>query len=171
MVEMRLAGVRVELPTNTPVVLLQETEGARRTLPIFIGPVEASAIAEALQGVERERPMTHDLLRDILTTINATVDRVVITDLIRGTYFAEIRLSVAGSSFAVSSRPSDAVALAARLNTPIYADDALIEQLDAEGVLMAADEDDDEEDEEQTDELVSQFREFIEGVRPEDFSS
>lgn len=169
MVEMRLVGVRVELPTNTPVVLLQEVEAPRRTLPIFIGAVEASAIAEALQGIEKERPMTHDLIRDLLVTIGATVDEVVITDLVRGTYFAEIRLTVGGKTFAVSSRPSDAVALAARLQTPIFADDALIEQLDAEGVLMP-DTDDDEEDEEMTDELVSQFREFIEGVRPEDFS-
>lgn len=171
MVEMRLAGVRVELPTNTPVVLLQEVTGARRTLPIFIGPVEASAIAEALQGTERERPMTHDLIRDIITSIGARVDRIVITDLVRGTYFAEIQLTVNGTVFSVSSRPSDAVAIAARLDAPIFADDALMEQLDAEGVLMAADEDDDEEDEEQADELVTQFREFIEGVRPEDFTS
>lgn len=168
MVEMRLAGVRVELPTNTPVVLLQEVSGLRRTLPIFIGPVEASAIAEALQGMERERPMTHDLFRDLLVTIGAVVDEVVITDLVQGTYFAEIRLTVGGRSFAVSSRPSDAIALAARLQTPIFADDALIEQLDAAGVLMA--DDDEDQDEEVTDELVSQFREFIEGVRPEDFS-
>jgi bifunctional DNase/RNase len=165
MVEMHLAAVRVELPTNTPVVLLQETEGARRTLPIFIGPFEASAIAEALQGVQRPRPMTHDLMRDLLNAAGLVVERVVITDLREGTFYAEIQLRQGDRTLSVSSRPSDAMALAARTGTPIYADDAL---LDAEGVVFPPD----EEDEEGTsDELVTQFKEFIEGVRPEDFSS
>ena len=165
MVEMHLAAVRVELPTNTPVVLLQETEGAHRTLPIFIGPFEASAIAEALQGVQRPRPMTHDLMRDLLNAAGLVVERVVITDLREGTFYAEIHLSHQGRPITVSSRPSDAMALAARTGTPIYADDAL---LDAEGVIFPPD---DDEEEGTSDELVTQFKEFIEGVRPEDFSS
>jgi uncharacterized protein len=167
MVEMHLAAVRVELPTNTPVVLLQEVEGTRRTLPIFIGPFEASAIAEALQGVQRPRPMTHDLMRDLLVAAGLTVERVVITDLREGTFYAEITLRRGEETFTVSSRPSDAMALAARTGTSIYADEAL---LDAEGVHIP---DDDEEGAEATppDELVTQFKEFIEGVRPEDFSS
>ena len=167
MVEMHLAAVRVELPTNTPVVLLQEVEGTRRTLPIFIGPFEASAIAEALQGVQRPRPMTHDLMRDLLVAAGLTVERVVITDLREGTFYAEITLRRGEETFTVSSRPSDAMALAARTGTPIYADEAL---LDAEGVHIP---EDDEEGADATppDELVTQFKEFIEGVRPEDFSS
>ena len=165
MVEMHLAAVRVELPTNTPVVLLQETEGAHRTLPIFIGPFEASAIAEALQGVQRPRPMTHDLMRDLLTAAGLVVERVVITDLREGTFYAEIHLRQGERTLTVSSRPSDAMALAARTGTPIYADDAL---LDAEGVIFPPD---DEDEEGTSDELVTQFKEFIEGVRPEDFSS
>ena len=165
MVEMHLAAVRVELPTNTPVVLLQETEGAHRTLPIFIGPFEASAIAEALQGVQRPRPMTHDLMRDLLNAAGLVVERVVITDLREGTFYAEIHLRQGEKTVTVSSRPSDAMALAARTGTPIYADDAL---LDAEGVIFPPDED---EDDSAPDELVTQFKEFIEGVRPEDFSS
>jgi uncharacterized protein len=166
MVEMHLAAVRVELPTNTPVVLLQETGGARRTLPIFIGPFEASAIAEAMQGVQRPRPMTHDLMRDLLVAVGMRVDRVVITDLKEGTFYAEIHLSHDGRSYAVSSRPSDAMALAARLGTTIYAEEAL---LDAEGVVLQTD--DEEEEVANPDELVTQFKEFIEGVRPEDFTS
>ena len=170
MVEMHLAAVRVELPTNNPVVLLQETEGARRTLPIFIGAAEATAIAFALQGVRTERPMTHDLMRDMLVTLGATLERVVVTELHLsedgrgGTYFAELHLRQGGNSHTVSSRPSDAIALAARLSTPIYAEDDL---LDEAGVVLEVDEDDDTA----PDELVSQFRQFIEGIRPEDFSS
>ena len=163
MVEMHLAAVRVELPSNTPVVLLQEVGGARRTLPIFIGAFEANAIAEALQGVVRERPMTHDLLRDMLAAVGATVDRVLVTELREGTYYAELHVSLGGQSHIVSARPSDAMALAARMGTPIFADDELI---DTEGVVLAA-EDEEEEDEE----IVNEFKQFIEGIRPEDFSS
>ncbi len=170
MVEMHLAAVRVELPTNNPVVLLQETEGNRRTLPIFIGAAEATAIAYALQGVHTERPMTHDLMRDVLVALGATLERVVVTELHMsedgrgGTYFAELHLRNGGQSYTVSSRPSDAIALAARLSTPIFAEDDL---LDEAGVVLEVDED----DETAPDELVSQFRQFIEGIRPEDFSS
>ena len=159
---MHLAAVRVELQNNTPVVLLQEVGGAR-TLPIFIGTVEASAIAEAIQGIERARPMTHDLMRDLLIALGATVDRVVITDLVDSTYYAEIRMTLNGREVIVSSRPSDAMALAARMGTTIYAEDALLEE---NGVVIEAD---DEEDEPNPEELVSEFRQFIQGVRPEDF--
>jgi bifunctional DNase/RNase len=114
--------------------------------------------------------MTHDLMRDILDTLGATLERVVITELRMsedgrgGTYFAELHLNHAGQSQAVSSRPSDAIALAARLGTPIFAEDEL---LDEAGLVMETD----DEDDDSPDELVSQFRQFIEGVRPEDFSS
>jgi bifunctional DNase/RNase len=165
MVEMHLAAVRVELPTNTPILLLQEAEGARRTLPIYIGAAEATAIAYALQGVVTQRPMTHDLMRDLLNELGATVDCVVITELRESTFFAEIRMTLGGRAHTVSARPSDAIALAARLGTTIYSEEAL---LDAEGVVLQS-----EEESEATpdqDDLVGQFREFIEGIRPEDFS-
>ncbi len=171
MVEMHLAAVRVELPTNNPVVLLQEVEGARRTLPIFIGAPEATAIAFALQKVVPPRPMTHDLMRDLLVALGATLERVVVTELRMGedgrsgTYYAELHLRQGGESQVISARPSDAIALAARTGTPIFAEDDL---LDAAGVVLDAEDDDDET---APDELVSQFRQFIEGIRPEDFSS
>ncbi|HVM05982.1 MAG TPA: bifunctional nuclease family protein [Acidimicrobiales bacterium] len=170
MVEMHLAAVRVELPTNNPVVLLQETEGARRTLPIFIGAPEATAIAFALQGVVPPRPMTHDLMRDILVAVGATLERVVVTELRMGddgrsgTYYAELHLKQGDETRIVSSRPSDAIALAARTGTPIFAEEEL---LDEAGIVI----DSEEEDETPPDELVTQFRQFIEGIRPEDFSS
>jgi len=156
---MHLVGVRVELPTNNPIVLLREADGQHRVLPIFIGAVEATAIAFALQGVVTQRPMTHDLLRDLLNELGVGVDRIVITELRDGTFYAEIQMTSNGSGFAVSSRPSDAIALAARLGTPIFSDEGVLEEA---GILVS---DEDEEDE------VERFREFLEGVNPEDFAS
>jgi uncharacterized protein len=163
MVEMHLSAVRVELPSNNPLLLLQETTGERRTLPIYIGPAEAQAIAFAQQGVETPRPMTHDLMRDLLEELGATVECIVITELRDRTFFAEIRLIAAGQRHSVSSRPSDAVALAVRVDAVIYAEEEL---LDAEGVIIPTD---DEEETVEADELVSEFRDFIEGISPEDF--
>ena len=160
MVEMHLVGVRVELPTNNPIVLLRETVGDHRVLPIFIGAVEATAIAFALQGVVTQRPMTHDLMRDLLGALDVNVERVVVTELLEGTFYAEIQLSRNGQSYAVSSRPSDAIALAARLGTPIFADEGVLEE-----AAIVVSEDEEEEDE------VQRFREFLEGVNPEDFAS
>jgi bifunctional DNase/RNase len=156
---MHLVGVRVELPTNNPIVLLREAAEQQRVLPIFIGAVEATAIAFALQGVVTQRPMTHDLMRDLLLGLGVGVDRIVITELREGTFYAEIQMTTNGTSTNVSSRPSDAIALAARLGTPIYADEAVLEEA---GIVVA---DDEEEDE------VERFREFLEGVNPEDFAS
>ncbi|MEA2703872.1 MAG: uncharacterized protein QOD63_1817, partial [Actinomycetota bacterium] len=93
MVEMHLVGVRVEMPTNSPIVLLREADGQHRVLPIFIGAVEATAIAFALQGVETPRPMTHDLMRDLLVSLGVAVERVVITELRDRTFYAEIELT------------------------------------------------------------------------------
>ena len=157
---MHLVGVRVEMPTNNPIVLLREANGAHRVLPIFIGPVEATAIAFALQGVTTPRPMTHDLLRDLLQALGVNVNRVVITELRDRTFYAEIEMTNNGAGCKVSSRPSDAIALAARLNTPIFADEAVLE----EAAVPVTEEDDDHEDE------VERFREFLEGVNPEDFA-
>lgn len=162
MVEMHLSAVRVELPNNNPLLLLQETTGNRRTLPIYIGQAEAQAIAFAQQGVETPRPMTHDLIRDLLEELGATVECIVITELRDRTFFAEIRLVSGGQRHTVSSRPSDAVALAVRVEAAIFAEEEL---LDAEGIILPAD----DEEPEEADELVSEFRDFIEGIKPEDF--
>ena len=164
MVEMQLSAVRVDLPSNTPILLLQEAGGANRTLPIYIGPAEAQAIAFAQQGVDTPRPMTHDLMRDLLEEVGATVECIVITELRDRTFYAEIRLLVGGQRHVVSARPSDAVALAVRVRTTIYAEEEL---LDAEGVILP----DEEPEPAESEELVSEFREFIEGIRPEDFES
>jgi bifunctional DNase/RNase len=163
MVEMHLSAVRVELPTNVPILLLQEASG-ERTLPIYIGRPEAEAIAGALQGVVTKRPMTHDLMRDILSELGVVLDHVVITELKDQTFYAELRLRRGGTSHVVSARPSDAIALAIRAGATIYAEEAL---LDAEGIVIS--QRDDGEDATEGEELVAQFHEFLEGVRPEDF--
>ena len=168
MVEVRLRAVRVDLQSNTPVLLLQETEGEGRTLPIFIGTPEAAAIAYALQGVAMPRPMTHDLIRDILSTLEVSVERVVITELRSSTYYAELQLRRRGERVVVSSRPSDAVAVAVRTASPLFVADEL---MDAEGILLAIESSDDEDEEDETsDELVGQFRQFLDSIKPEDFA-
>jgi len=168
MVEVRLRAVRVDLQSNTPVLLLQETEGEGRTLPIFIGTPEAAAIAYALQGVAMPRPMTHDLIKDLLGSLDVDVERVVITELQSSTYYAELHLRRGGDRSVVSSRPSDAVAIAVRTATPLYVADDL---MDAEGILLAIEAGDDDEDDGNPEELVGQFREFLDSIKPEDFGS
>ena len=114
MVRVLLRAVRVDLQTNTPVLLLQETDGEGRTLPIFIGNPEATAIAYAIQGVEMPRPLTHDLMKDMLGALEIKVEQVLITELRSSTYFAELHLRRGEERTIVSSRPSDAVAVAVR---------------------------------------------------------
>ncbi|HEX9774804.1 MAG TPA: bifunctional nuclease family protein [Actinomycetota bacterium] len=157
MIEMQLVGVRVELPTNQPIVLLREAEG-ERFLPIFIGPVEATAIAFALQGIVTPRPMTHDLLKTVLETVGVGVDRVVISELRDATFFATLEMSRDGSTYSVSSRPSDAIALAVRAQIPLFAESDVLNEA---GILIR--------DEDQDEDEIERFREFIEQVKPEDF--
>ena len=157
MIEMQLVGVRVELPTNQPIVLLREREG-ERFLPIWIGPVEATAIAFALQGIVTQRPMTHDLMKNVLEELGIRVERILVTELREGTFYAEIEMSRDGTKYSVSSRPSDAIALAVRIGTPIFAHEDVLTEA---SILIK----DDEEQE------VEKFREFLEQVNPEDFGS
>jgi uncharacterized protein len=158
-IRLSLVGVRVEVPTNQPIVLLREDEG-QRYLPIFIGPPEATAIVYALQGMDTPRPMTHDLFKTVLDDMSMRLQQVVITELHDGTFYAEIELAGNGNAYRISSRPSDAIALAVRYEdaVPIFADEAVLEEA---GVLF-------ENDEEE--EQIEQFREFLDQVRPEDFA-
>ncbi len=155
-VPMDLVGVRIELPTQTPILLLRE-QGGTRFLPIWIGTNEATAIALALEGVEPQRPMTHDLLKIVTEQLGATVDRVVVTELSDGTYFADLVMSRNGEELTISSRPSDAIALAARTSSPVFAARAV---LDEAGVEI--------QDEGQEEE-IERFREFLDDINPEDF--
>jgi bifunctional DNase/RNase len=156
MVELTLIGVRVELPANQPIVLLKEREG-ERYLPIWIGSAEAQAIALALQGVTPPRPMTHDLMRNILEELGVAVERIVITELREGTFYAIIQMTRNGTRFEISSRPSDAIALAVRTSVPIFANEDVL----GEASIVIRD------DEEQE---VERFREFLDQVTPEDFA-
>ncbi len=167
MVEVRLGAVRVDLQSQTPVLLLTETSGLGRTLPIFVGPPEATAIAFAVQGVVTPRPMTHDLMQNLVDALGAELERVVITELRDNTYYAEHHLLRRGKHVSVSARPSDAVALAVRTGSPLFVSDDL---MDAEGLMLPEDDDEDEEDA-TPEELVGEFREFLEQVRPEDFGA
>jgi len=152
--ELTVVGVRVELPSNQPIVLLKEAAGDRY-LPIWIGAVEATAIAFAQQGIVPARPLTHDLLKDILQAVGANLDAVMITELRDGVYYADLRF---GDGTSVSARPSDAIALAIRAGTVIYAEEAV---LDAAGITIP-----DEQESE-----VERFREFLEQISPEDFET
>jgi bifunctional DNase/RNase len=156
---MELLGVRLELPANAPVVLLREAAGSRRVLPIYIGPEEAKAIALALDRVTTPRPMTHDLMRDLLGALGASVQRVVLTELRDSTFFAEIELLLGGRVHRVSSRPSDAIALAVRVDASIFATEEVLDDAAAPA----------SEEPEQQDQIVDEFRQFIEHVNPEDF--
>jgi bifunctional DNase/RNase len=156
-IELELVGVRVELPHNQPIVLLKERQGTR-FLPIWIGPVEATSIAFALQGVVTPRPMTHDLMRDLLGTLAVDVERIVVTSLQEGTFYAEIVLLSDGDEVMVSSRPSDAIALAVRGTVPIFAEESVLTEA---GIEI-------EDDEEQE---VERFKSFLDNVSPEDFNA
>ena len=162
---LELLGVRLEQPANAPVLLLRELTGDGRVLPIYIGGPEAAAIALALEGEVPPRPLTHDLLRNVLVELGAEVVQVVITELQEHTFFAELHLRVGGASHIVSCRPSDAVALAVRAGTPLFAAD---EVLDAAGKVQPTA--DDDESDETPDEILEEFRAFIEDVKPEDFT-
>ncbi len=163
-VPMELIGVRLELPSQTPILLLREQTGTRY-LPIWIGNNEASAIALALEGFEPERPMTHDLLKLVVEALGASVDRVVVTELTGGTYFADLVMRRNGDEVHLSARPSDAVALAARTATPLFASRAVLDEVGVEIQDSVLGEDSEEVGEDE----IERFREFLADVQPEDF--
>ena len=150
--KMEVVGVRVEMPTNQPIVLLKEMQG-ERYLPIWIGPMEATAIAYAQQGLVPVRPLTHDLMRDILESFDVQLRTVNITALRNGTFFADLIFS---NGKEVSARPSDSIALALRTGATIFAADEILEEA---GIAIP----DEQEDE------VEKFREFLDTISPEDF--
>jgi len=147
-----VVGVRLQLPESQPIVLLKEVDG-ERFLPIWIGPVEATAIAVAQSGMTPPRPLTHDLLRDVLTALDAGLQGIEITELRDSVYYADL---VFAGGRRVSARPSDAIALAMRTGTTIYADESVL----AEAGIAIPDEQENE---------VEKFREFLDNISPDDF--
>ena len=161
MIEMTVAGVRIEFPSNSPIVLLREADG-ERFLPIWIGQSEAQAIAIGQQGLATPRPMTHDLLKNILDEMAVQVTSITITELRDGVFHAVIGLQRNGSAYEISSRPSDAIALAVRLGCKIFANEDVLEEA---SILIPPDGEGEQEEEKQ----VQEFREFLENVTPDDF--
>jgi uncharacterized protein len=126
LIEMSIKGLMVDPMAGTPIVILKDKQG-ERVLPIWVGVPEANAIALQIENVSTPRPMTHDLLRNIITDLDGRVDRVVVSDLRDNTYFAVIHLTVRGERVAVDARPSDAIALALRTRSPILVEESVIE--------------------------------------------
>jgi bifunctional DNase/RNase len=157
-VPMDLVGIRVELPTNTPIMLLRE-KGGDRYLPIWIGTPEATAIAMAHDGIQTKRPLTHDLMASLVEKLGATIDGVIVTELRGGTFYADIAVTIDGETHHISSRPSDAVAIAVRADAPLFADRDLLEEA---GVHIQDESDEDE---------IEKFREFLDRIDPTDFEA
>lgn len=126
-IEMTIKGLMVDPVTNTPIVVLRDADG-QKVLPIWVGVFEANAIAVQIENVPTPRPMTHDLLKNVIQDLHATVERIVVTDLRENTFFALIYLDVAGERVAIDARPSDAIALALRTSAPIFVEESVIEQ-------------------------------------------
>ena len=159
-INMEVVGVRVEMPSNQPIILLREIDGTR-FLPIWVGANEASAIAFAQQGLQPPRPLTHDLMRDVVEGLDATLTAVHLTELRDGIFYANLVIrDAAGVTRPISARPSDAVALALRTHSNILAS---AELLDEAGVQMPIEGG-------QENQEVERFRAFLDEINPEDFA-
>lgn len=160
LIEMRVTGLTIDPLTNTPIVILKDME-EKRAIPIWIGLFEASAIATELEKVSFSRPMTHDLLRDILQDLNVKVTKIEISDLKNNTFYANIYLNKNGNNIVVDSRPSDAIAIALRVNAPIFVDQKVVEKsrsIDLGGKEVKLDKLEGEK-----------LKEFLENLSSEDF--
>jgi bifunctional DNase/RNase len=156
---MHIYGVSFDIVGKQPIVLLKTAEG-NKFLPIWIGHSEAAAILMKLQGASTPRPMTHDLVTSMLTELEARVTRITVTELRDNTFYASITIQQDGSEIEVDSRPSDAIALAVRAEAPIYADDRVVEEsaIEFEG------------EEVNEEEIVDEFRKFLDHVTPDEFA-
>jgi len=158
LIPMEVIGVRVEMPSNQPIVLLKEIDGSR-FLPIWVGAVEATAIAFAQQGVEPPRPLTHDLMNNLLELLDATLTAVHLTEIKDGVFYATMLLrDSAAGQLTISARPSDAIALAVRSHSNILATQELLDEI---GIEIPQGDGDNQE--------VEKFREFLDQINPEDF--
>ena len=169
MQEMVIYGVSFDLVGKQPIVLLKTADG-NKFLPIWIGHPEAAAILMKLQGASTPRPLTHDLVTDILSQLDAQVTRITVTELKENTFYASITVQQDGSEIEIDSRPSDAIALAVRAEAPIFAADDVIEESAIEFENEEAPVDASEMTPEQQQELSQKFREFLENVTPDEFA-
>ncbi len=158
LIPMEVIGVRVEMPSNQPIVLLKEIDGSR-FLPIWVGAVEGTAIAFAQQGVEPPRPLTHDLMNNLLELLDATLTAVHMTEIKDGIFYATMLLRDSnGGQLTISARPSDAIALAVRSHSNIQATQELLDEI---GIEIPQGDGENQE--------VEKFREFLDQINPEDF--
>jgi bifunctional DNase/RNase len=161
-IEMTVSGLTLDPVTKTPIVILKDSEN-KLNLPIWIGLLEATAMATELEGIKMARPMTHDLLRDLLGELGASVEAIEVTDLRDNTYFALIHLEVGDQKLAIDCRPSDAISLALRTKSPIYVAKKVLE---SSSVLQQVD---DERDQNLSNVSRDKWAEILEKMAPDDF--
>jgi bifunctional DNase/RNase len=155
-IKVEIAGIAIDKTSNSPVVLLREMSEKKRILPIWIGPYEAEAISQGLRGEKFKRPLTHDLILDILRGLKVDVSEVVVSSLEDDTYYAEIYLKKGNAIFKIDSRPSDSLAIASKNKVPIYVEE---EVLDKGGIELEIGED----------QKIKDIRKYMEDINPEDF--
>jgi len=161
-IEMEVAGITMDPFSNTPIVILKDPD-SNNALPIWIGILEASAIATELGDVKPPRPMTHDLIKSILGNINVIVTRIEVTDLKDNTFFATIYLSMTGKTFAIDARPSDAIALALRTNSPIFVNEKVLKK--SQTINLGKE----EKGKKEAKDEAKKWEEILENLSPEDF--
>lgn len=150
-------GVRLDRSVNSPTMRLREVDSPHRGFDIFIGAPEAASIHAALEGVETPRPLTHDLFVIALERIAVSVSKVVITEVVDGTFYAELTLTSDRGDTAISCRPSDGVAIALRTTAPLFASEELLDEVgEVDAVTHEA-------------EIIEEFKDFIDSIKPEDF--
>ena len=164
-IQMAVGGLTLDPVTKTPIVILKDTDN-KLNLPIWIGLLEATAMATELEGIKMARPMTHDLLRSILGEVGGAIDSVEITELKENTYYALIYLKVGGRELAIDSRPSDAIALALRTKSPIYVAKAVLE---ASSILQQSEEGKEPNVANVSNVSKEKWGEILEKMTPDDF--
>lgn len=161
-IEAKVSGIIIDPISNSPVLILKEVNGTR-VLPIWIGVMEATAIAAELENVRFPRPMTHDLIKNILEKMNCMLTKVVITDLRDNTYYANIYIDAGGEETVIDSRPSDAVAIALRTGAPIFINEEVLEKSRAMELFSSI------EDETEREKIRKKWEEILANLSPEDF--
>ena len=159
MVEMKVEGLTLDPLTNMPIIILKDLSG-KRALPIWVGYFEANAIALEIEKISTPRPMTHDLIRNLIETMKAEVNHILVNELKDNTFYATISLVVGGNTMAIDSRPSDAIALALRTKSPIFVEETVIE---AAKSLEIPEMETSKKDEKQ------QWKDWLDNIKPEDF--
>ena len=172
MIEMKVKGLTLDPLTNVPIVILREAEG-ERSLPIWVGIFEAHAIAREIEEFQTPRPMTHDLIKNIISGVKGRVTRILVSDLRDNTFFAEILLAINGSEISIDSRPSDAIALALRMSAPIFVEEKVLEEAKSidftEPEEGEGDEGEAEASEKPLDANPEDVKRWLENLKPDDF--